>query len=92
MTNEWKEQLIYSVEAYAKAAERETYDKVLKLFWSKLNQLEQIVNSDESMNILIMSTGTRFDRLYDKRKSIRKKIEMLREISYQVNEFKYGKV
>lgn len=91
MTDARKEQLIYSVEAYAKEVERETYDKVLKIIWSKLNQLEKIVNSDESMNIFIMSTGTRFYRMSDKRKSIRKKIEMLSEIIYQVNEIKYGK-
>ena len=73
MTHAWKEELIYSVEAYAKAAEREAYDKVLKTIWLKLNQLEQIVNSDESMNIFILSTGTRFDKMYEKRISIRKK-------------------
>lgn len=92
MTNEWKDNLIYSVEAYANIVERETYDKVLKIIWSKLNQLHQIVNSDESMNIFIMSTGKRFNRMYEKRKSIRKKIEILCEIKDKVNEIKYGKI
>lgn len=91
MTNVLKEQVIDSFETYAKAVEKEAYDKVLKILWLKFNQLDQVLNSDESLNILIISTGDRFDRLYEHRISIRKKIKMLRDIINQVNELKYGK-
>lgn len=92
MTNLWKEQLIDSVEAYVKEAEREAYDKVLTILWTHFNQLDIILSSQEAFNILIMSTGTRFDRLYEKRIALRRKIEILRKIINSVAELRYGKL
>lgn len=92
MTNVLKEQVIDSVEAYAKAVEKEAYDKVLTILWTNFNQLDKIVNSDESMNILMMSTGDKFDSLYDKRISLRKKLQQVHKIINKVAELRYGTI
>lgn len=92
MTNVLKDQVIDSVEAYAKAAEREAYDKVLTILWSKLNQLDIILNSDESMNILLMSTGDSFDTLYNKRKSLRIQSQSVFNIIKKVIELRSGTI
>lgn len=90
MTNGWKERLIDSVEDYAKAVENEAYDKVLTILWSKYNLYDKIISSGESQNIFIMSTGESLDKLYDKRKSLRKKIYLILEFINKVKELRFG--
>lgn len=91
MTNALKEQLMDSVEFYAKAVKNEAYDNVLNILHSRYNQLDNILSSKEANNIYQMSTGDGFRRLYDKRHALRMKILGILDIMNDVSELRYGK-
>lgn len=91
MTNVMKEQVMSSVEAYVKAAQNEAYDKVLNMLHSRYNQLDNLLSSTESQNIVIMSMGGKFDSLCAKRRSLRLKIFQVLDILEKVSELRYGK-
>lgn len=86
-----KEQAISCIEAYAKSARNEAYDNVLNILHSRYTQLDNLLSSTESKNILIMSMGERFGSLCDKRRSLRLKIFQVLDILEQVSELRYGK-
>lgn len=91
MKNVWKEQVMDSVEIYAKAVRNEAYDNVLKILHSRYNQLDNVLSSTEAKNIFTMSMGERFGSLCDKRRSLRLKIYQVLDIIEQVSELRYGK-
>lgn len=91
MTNVMKEQAISCIEAYANSARNEAYDNVLNILHSRYTQLDNLLSSTESKNILIMSKVERFGSLCDKRRSLRLKIFQVLDILEQVSELRYGK-
>lgn len=91
MTNVMKEQVMSSVEGYAKAVQNEAYDKVLKILHSKYDQLYNILYSKEAYNIFVLSTGSRCVNLADKRHAMRMKMDIVLDIMNDVSELRYGK-
>lgn len=61
-------------------AATEAIAKVEKATFARINQISQVVDSDEGMNILNQSVGLTFRRQYDLRCILRGKLDVLWEV------------
>lgn len=72
--------LTKSVERTVLRAEIAAYDNIKQNIYKKLDSIKKVLLSSESLNILTMAYGERFDRLYNKRSQLWKKLDTLYEI------------